>query len=412
MKYCSGPTPAGPRSPRPSERRSVAARVRRGGLEGRKNLPALALAVMFMTSCGAISFAGPPPRIRVEVRHAPGVDFDVGEVVFAPPGAPSDPSFLEQLLDLGSDQPDPETCRVEFEQALSQMFLESDVRVATYGSHEEADAMIEVSVTRCRARRTRDDSRSVINMYSAETRLDFRALVEVTDLSDNRVAFSRTFAFDPVSADTEREEYPDYPPVGPLLGRVYAAATADFRRQFLGVETRDLIFFDDEKCGLHSAYRAVQTGDYDYALELSLGNAESCRPDPAAEVTQADVAAAHYNVGVLYRIMCDFDSAMEHLERAREADPTNDDIAEAVDEVRSAAAAAAEVPCSGTNDGPVPEFHGENVTVTGFGNVTARLVPRRGSTASGAGRRHGSGVVMRCALGSSAKNGHDLFTNE
>lgn len=76
---------------------------------------------------------------------------------------------------------------------------------------------------------------------------------------------------------------------------------------------------------------------------LSLANVQSCEPDPVAEITHGDVAAANYNVGMLYRIVGDFGSALENLERARNADPANSVIAEAIDEALSAEAASAEI---------------------------------------------------------------------
>ena len=101
------------------------------------------------------------------------------------------------------------------------------------------------------------------------------------------------------------------------------------------------MFFNDERCGLNLAHRAVEAGDYARALEISIANASSCRPSPGAEIDASDEAAAHYNVGVLYRILRDFDAALASLERARAADPDNGVIRDAIEEVRSAEEAAA-----------------------------------------------------------------------
>ena len=122
-----------------------------------------------------------------------------------------------------------------------------------------------------------------------------------------------------------------------MLEQAYSDAVQTIVPLFLEkVEERSLVFFDEDRCGMKVAHGAVAAGDYERALELSLANAEHCRIDPEAKVESRDVAAANYNVGILYRIMGDFESAAEHLARASEIDPENDVIAEAIGETRSA----------------------------------------------------------------------------
>ena len=321
----------------------------------------LVLAVLLLGSCGG-RYGRFNPTVAVDVRHPPSVGFLVEEVVFAPPdpsAAPPDRSFLARLEGLftRSEWLDPGACRAELEQALTQMFIEGGLRVTRYGSHENADAMIGLDVTRCVVGQDREETtrevieefrgntrRREVREYRALTQLDFTALFEVTDLWSDRVVASRTLAFAPELVDSSLEDYPDYPPTGAVLQLAYALAAEDIGPVLLEqVETRNLIFFDDERCGLDRAFRALEAGNYDRALELSLANVASCRPDPVAEITQEDVAAANYNVGVLYRIMGDFDSAMENLERARQADPANSVVADAINETISAEVAAADL---------------------------------------------------------------------
>ena len=85
----------------------------------------------------------------------------------------------------------------------------------------------------------------------------------------------------------------------------------------------------------------VRAGDFERALEISIANVESCQPDPTTDVTERDVAAAHYNVGILYRIRGDFDSAKLSLEQALATDPDNGVVRRAIGETLSAEAAAA-----------------------------------------------------------------------
>ena len=102
------------------------------------------------------------------------------------------------------------------------------------------------------------------------------------------------------------------------------------------------MFFDDERCGLQQAFRAVEAGDYERALELSIANVDSCRPDPVTEITEADLAAAHYNVGILHRIRGDFGAALASLEQGRAANPDNGVIRSAIREAISAREVAGE----------------------------------------------------------------------
>ena len=321
----------------------------------------LLLAVVLLSSCAA-RYGRFNPTVAVDVRHLPSMGFLAEEVVFAPPGdsfASPDSSVLTQLerVFTRSERLDPRACRAELEQELTRMLLEGGLRVASYGNHANADVMIGIDVTRCVAREDREDTsgegneefgrntrRRGVGDYHSVTKVDLTVLFDVTDLSSDRVVASRTLTFGPELVESGREDYPDYPPASAVLQLAYALAAEDIGSVLLGqVERRNLIFFDDERCGLNRAFRALDAGNYDIALELSLANVESCQPDPVAEITHEDVAAANYNVGMLYRIMGDFDSARENLERARRADPANSVIVEAIEEARSAAAAAADL---------------------------------------------------------------------
>jgi len=172
----------------------------------------------------------------------------------------------------------------------------------------------------------------------------FRATFEVTDLSTGLVAASRTLAYEPEMTVSGIGGLPEFPFPGVVASQAYHATIVDVAPiVFRWVDVRELVFFDDERCGLNRAHRAVKSGDYRRALEISIANADSCEPDPAADITGRDVAAARHNVGVLYLIRGDFDSAIASFERARAADPGNGLVREAIRETLSAEAVAAEL---------------------------------------------------------------------
>ena len=172
--------------------------------------------------------------------------------------------------------------------------------------------------------------------------MSFRTTVEVTDLSTGLVAVSRTFSHEPERTYSSEEGYPEFPSPADVVRQAYGnAIDAVIPMFFHWMELRELVFFDDERCGLNLAYQAFEAGDHERALEISIANAESCQPDLATEIEERDVAAAHYNVGLLYRIKGDFRSAMARFEQAQAVDPNNGIIGDAIEETRSAEATAA-----------------------------------------------------------------------
>ena len=287
------------------------------------------------------------PSVTVEVEHPPGVGFVVEEVVFA-----------EESRSRGGRSGAAEAgCEAEWVQVLTEWFVDRGVRVGRRGDERYADAVIAVNVTRCETEQDRSEGskeivervgdgtrRRTVTEHHARTRVTFRATFEVTDLSTGLVAASRTLAYEPEMTVSSVRGLPEFPSPGVVARRAYHGTIDDIAPVvFHWVDARKLVFFDDERCGLDLAHGAVKSGDYGQALRISIANVGSCRPDPGADITGRDVAAAHYNVGVLYLIQEDFDSAKASLERARAADPGNGLVRKAIRETRSAEAVAAEL---------------------------------------------------------------------
>ncbi|MDE2872043.1 MAG: tetratricopeptide repeat protein [Gemmatimonadota bacterium] len=287
------------------------------------------------------------PSVTVEVEHPPGVGFVVEEVVFAE----------ESGARGGRSRAAEAGCEAEWVQVLTEWLVDRGVRVGRRGDERYADAVIAVNVTRCETEQDRSEGskeivervgdntrRRTVTEHHARTRVTFRATFEVTDLSTGLVAASRTLAYEPETTVSSVKGLPEFPSPGVVARRAYEGTIDDVAPFVFGwVDKRRLVFFDDERCGLNLAHRAVKSRDYERALEISIANAGSCEPDPGADITGRDVAAAHYNVGVLYLIQGDFDSAMASLERARAADPGNGLVREAIRETVSAEAVAAEL---------------------------------------------------------------------
>lgn len=307
-----------------------------------KNILSIVPVLVALGACSAPRYADfGNLTVPVEVRHPPRVGFVVEEVAIAP----LDRSRLPTRV-VGADDLDPVTCRNELVQAVTEKLLELGIAVVQYGNHQGADAVVAIDVTRCSTERDTSHTmteivetvggntrRREVPVYHAATRMDFAVLVEVADpSSNNRVVASRMITHQPESVESSTDGYPDSPSATFPLREAYAHALVEIEPLFVEqVDANSISFFDDERCDLNPAFSAVHSGNYERAMELSLENAESCE----------DVAAAHYNVGVLHRIMGDFEAAMEHLRRASEADPANAVIRSAMAEVRSAQDAAA-----------------------------------------------------------------------
>lgn len=311
----------------------------------------LVILTISVAACASMRYSSVfNPFVTVEVEHPPGVGFVVNEVVFAG----NTRSGRGALRGAGTPEG---SCEAEWVQVLTEWLVERGVRVGRLGDGRNADAMIVANVTRCETEQDRSEGsreiverdgdetrRRIVPEHHARTRVAFRATFEVTDLSTGLVAISRTLASEPQMIHSSIRGLPDFPSPGVVARRAYRGTIDDIAPiVFNWVDKRELAFFNDERCDLNVAHRAVEAGEIDRALVISIANVSLCEPDPEADVTARDVAAAHHNVGVLYRIQGDFESALASFEQARAADPDNGVVREAIRETLSAQATAADL---------------------------------------------------------------------
>ena len=295
------------------------------------------------------------PTVDVNVKHPPNLGLGIERVIIS---SENESPARTGLADLFSDNLglSSAVCGAELRQRLTRMLLESGLEVTRDDDTAQSDVAITINVTRCDGERERSTTseevventndrtrRRTVTKYHARTTVSFRALFEVTDPSTGNVMLSRSFEFEPGRTNVGHRDYPEYPSTNDVIGEAYRKTTRRIRPLFFGwTERRELVFFDEERCGLNQAFRAVESGDYDRALGLSMASLDSCQPDPRAEITAKDLAAAHYNVGILHRIRGDFGPALASLEQGRAADPDNGVIRNAIREAISARAVARE----------------------------------------------------------------------
>ena len=245
---------------------------------------AVALAAIALASCGGLRYTALlNPTVDVNVEHPPNLGLGIERVTFS---SENELPARTGLSDLFSDNLglSSAVCGAELQQRLTRMLLEEGLEVTRNDNPAQADVAIAINVTRCDGERERSTTsevvvektdsgnrRRTVTKYHAHTRVFFRALFEVTDQSTGNVMLSRSFEFEPRRTNVGNRDYPEYPSANDVIGEAYRRTTRRIRPLFFGwTERRELVFFDDDRCGLKLAFRAVEVGDYERALRLSM----------------------------------------------------------------------------------------------------------------------------------------------
>ena len=145
--------------------------------------------------------------------------------------------------------------------------------------------------------------------------------IQVFDLANDR-AFGEV----PLSSSANlREEltlehpWGDDWPEAPTPEQAVAAAVRklanDVRSLFFSsAERRSVWFYNNDKCGLESAYQALRADSLDRALELSIQNLEACRQDP--RIKKRVLGNAYQNLGLTQTFTGHPEEALANLREA------------------------------------------------------------------------------------------------
>ncbi len=170
---------------------------------------AVVLAALALTSCGGLRYTSlMNPTVDVNVEHPPNLGLGIARVTFSSENELPARTGLADLLsdNLGLSSA---VCGAELQQRLTRMLLEEGLEVTRNDNRAQADVAISISVTRCDGEQERSTSQVVVEKadsagrrrtatsYHAHTRVFFRALFEVTDLSTGNVMLSRSYEFEP-----------------------------------------------------------------------------------------------------------------------------------------------------------------------------------------------------------------------
>lgn len=290
------------------------------------------------------------PSVSVETEHPGELPLIAEKIVFGPATGECGQEVVSAMKDHFVAR-DP---KIVDGRNLGRVLAEHDVSFNGTLDRRSVDRMagilgpstlLVIDVNRCGAEREffksskgRDDEK--VTVYHAKTQVFLDVSVQVADLTTGRIfdpkPIRRTSSLDRKS----EKEYPDSPSRIDVQAIAFKRAAADVGRMLLPrVEKRELVFFDNKKCNLKTAYQSLERGDEERALDLSLEILDACKNNPDPKIKEKRlrklVANAHYNAGVMHRILGDLEAGLEHLLEAERLRPV-EIMAEAITDCREA----------------------------------------------------------------------------
>lgn len=292
------------------------------------------------------------PKVEVTMTHPPGFPVHLERAAVIPEkGDECAEEFAaavsERFVDNGIELVD--------RQNLDAMFQEMDFGLSgridpgsavELGKMLGPTALISVKVQRCAVEpnRLRDKHKTLKGevYYTYIARMDgwFKATIQVTDLASGRIFKTKTVDASRRMENTDNDGWPAYPSEFEVRDAFMADATGQVHRMFFPwTERKQLYFFDDDECGLKTAYGLMKIGEIDSAASQSEENLEQCK---TADVKPKFLARAYYNLGMTRFLQSRFDEALDLLKTAFGIDGGNI-ISDSIAECRKAQSLAAEM---------------------------------------------------------------------
>ncbi len=354
--------------------RSVHARFPVEG-RGRRAGVLVLLSVLAWTSAAEAQFIArlANPLIDVTIEHPPELNILADTIVFGQAVGKCADEITQALVDdflrSGLEVVDRgHLDAILAEHDLAARGLSDPSTMLAIGEIVGPSALISVSATRCEPKQETFESRGTesiplltveddegdeesvwvdvpVTTRTARTSIDMRISLRVIELATGRVFGGRSFAASPSAENSLRLDYPDdesspeYPPESFVVDLAVGSILEEVRAMFFPrFEARQVVFYNNGRCGLRSAYLALEIGDHDRALELSRRNLEYCREDRTAK--RKVLANAYYNLGMVQMIVGDYQEALGNLSQAERLRPGSV-VNEAIAETRAAWAASA-----------------------------------------------------------------------
>ena len=279
------------------------------------------------------------PEVTVDMRHPPGFGLEIETLVFGPASGECSSEILGSLM--GRFVADgirvvnrEEADLILGEHQLTEGGWVNPESAAAVGELLGPSVLVTVNVTRCAVdqqstyrdhTRTREDPDTgeeyevLEREFFSTTTARLSAFLQVTDLATGQVVGVVRSDHDPRRENRSRDGQPEFPPAYEVLDIAYAAVHEEAAKRLLGwTETRKLVFYDDDDCGLKSAHRALEAGMLEQALELSTTNMERCAADPDTKPNK--LARAYYNVGMAHVVLGEHEQGLVYLRVAARLD--------------------------------------------------------------------------------------------
>lgn len=315
----------------------------------RRGMPwiVVAVLVLFWTAPAETQFLArfTNPKVEVEMTHPPGFPLTLERAAVVPRGGECSGELVDAVISLFSEQGVELLDRENFEAILAEQDLGISGLVSPESAVEMGKLMgsavlVMVNTQRCdeQERRSRESFKNIVTgqtgyKYIAKTEGFLKGSVRVVDLATGQIFASRPVEGRSVLVNTSHEGYPEFPSTYDARDGALRKAVTDVHRMFFPWhERKELYFFNDDECGLRSAFKLMEIDDVDGAAEQSAVNLEACK---AAAVKPKFLARAYYNLGMARLLQSRYDEALELLGEAYRRDG-GDIIAESIGEARRA----------------------------------------------------------------------------
>lgn len=270
------------------------------------------------------------PKVRVSIKHPPGLPLKAERIVFAPSGGKCSAQVLQaitsDLLSSGIEIIDRQNIALIFaEQNMSLTHRIDPATAIKIGKIIGPSVLLSVQTLRCtdkqetsyksiKVRISKDQYEDGYRFY-ATTQVFLKLSVQASDLATGRIFAARVLEYDPMETQSSTDGFPVYPEVFDLLDQAIRSATWEVHKMFVPwAETKELVFYKNKRCNLRNAYQTLQAGLIEHALEISKDNVEECTSN--AKSKPKVLAQAYYNLGMTYRITAQFDLALENFRQA------------------------------------------------------------------------------------------------
>lgn len=282
--------------------------------------------------------------VDVQLEHPPDLGFTIDRIAFAGATGECSGEFVDSLISTFVDN----GVEVVERERLEELLESIDFSASGYVRSEDAvalgqilgpSALVFLDVQRCteeqdRSSKSYKTKNGTRYTYLATTTAYFKSSLRIVDVASGRIHSSKVVEATRSETNKSSDGYPEYPSKYDLHDAAIGGATVQVHRMFFPwVESRELRFFKDSKCGLKEAYRMVQIGDYEGAAALSGSNLEQCKAQPKTKPKL--LARAHYNAGLTRFMQSEHDAALAYFEQAYRIKP-GDRMREAVNTCKHA----------------------------------------------------------------------------